>query len=296
MATTTARLPILGFQHPSKFKVGSTPGVGFAVMVWSNLTDTSNHVQLPSAARPRRLAGVNNQNHVAGVVLSDGDQIPLGLSRESEVLLRPPTGGETSIAVLQGDWLVPGNTAGHVEPYIPGTGTVEIIGASREKLVNATTGPVNIVAQIGKFMAMQAMEVYGFTRAITANNTKFIGADATELSAVETLFVAPFDGVLQGPFTVDIEPSGGVPAGTIVVTVQYKAPGGAWADLLYDGVNPWIVTLAPTGIVTHADDTAANLPYGRTVAVLKGTKIGFKSVKDVAVANVAQLSTRVAFV
>lgn len=294
MAITTARRPILGFAHPSKVKSG-TPA-GFAMLVWSNDTAGANYVQLPTGARARRLAGILDYDNVAGKTAVADDPVSLRLGQEFFFLLRPPAEGEGSVTVLQGDWIQNANALGHGEPYIPGTGTTELIGASREKHTNSQTGAVPIVAQLHKQLLLQAMEVRGFTRAVLTNTTRYIGNDATELAAVETLFTAPWDGNLQGPFSVDMEASGGTPAGSVTVTLMFKAPGGSWAPLTYDGTNPWAVVVALSSTVTSGDDTSLTLPHGRTVAIVKGTKVGYKSVKDVSVANVAQLNARVAFV
>lgn len=293
MATTTARNPILGFQHPVKL-VATIGAFNFAA--WAN-DGLGNDATTPTGRRARALCGVNNVDHVAGQTNAIGEVNVFGWSRENLCNLRPPGASEGSVIMLQGDPIHCANALGQSEPYVLGTGTTMIMGFSREQLTNSGSTPLPYVLQLAPHLAVQAMEVRGFTRAVLTNTTRYIGNDATELAAVETLFEAPWDGTLQGPFRISIEASGGTPAGTITVTVMIKPPGGSWAAAQV-GSTPadWAVALAASGTVTSASDVTAALPFGNRLAITAGTKVGFKSVKDSSVANCAQLNARVAFV
>lgn len=293
MATTTARGPILGFQHPAKLVVTIA---AFNFAAWAN-DGGGNTVTLPSGRRARALAGVDNVDHTAGQTNVAGEFNVFAWTRENLCNLRPPGVSEGSVVMLQGDPIHCANSSGQSEPYVLGTGTTMIMGFSREQLTNSGSTPLPYVLQMAPHLLVQAMEVRGFVRTITANNTRYIGNDATELSAVETLFEAPWDGALQGPFRISVEASGGTPAGTITATVMVKVPGGSWTAAQV-GATPadWSVALAASGSVTAANDVSATLPVGNRLAVTAGTKVGFKIVKDSSVANVAQLNARVAFV
>jgi hypothetical protein len=293
MASSTARAPILGFQT-SIVLAASLAAYNYGR--WAN-NGLGNQAVAPTGRRSLRLCGVNNVNHVAGQTNDIGEANVFGWSRENLANLRPPGVSEGSVSLLQGDPIHCANAAGQSEPYRLGTGTTMVMGFSREQYVNNGTTPVPFVLQLSPHLVVQAMEVRGFTRAVAANNTRYIGNDATELSAVETLFEAPWDGVLQGPLRISVEASGGTPAGTITVSVMVKPPGGSWAPAQV-GTTPadWSVALAASGSVTAASDVTAALPNGNSLAIVAGTKVGFKSVKNSSVANVAQLNARVAFV
>lgn len=289
--SSTARMPQKGLIISAALAVAAP---GFVGLAWANPSDSANVVTLPSGARALRLAGVCDVNHVAGKTAGAGEQVSMSWTREQRLAIRGVEGQNgPAVAVLQGDALHVANAAGEFEPYLPGTGTTMVMGYSREKYTNTQSTPVTVVADLAPHWVVQAIEVRGFVRTITANNTKYIGNDGTELSADEVLFEAPFAGVLQGPLRVSIEPSGGVPAGQIDVTVRIKVPGGSWADAQINAA-PWTVSLSPTGLVTSATDAALG-KYGGTLSIPAGTKVGFEIVKNNAVANAAQLNARLAF-
>jgi len=289
--SSTARMPQKGLIISAALAVAAP---GFVALMWANPSNSENVVTLPGGARAMRLAGVNDVNHVVGKTAGAGDQVGLSWTREQRLMIRGVEGqGGPAVVVQQGDALHCANNAGEFEPYLPGTGTTMVMGYSREKYTNSQSTGVPVVADLSPHWIVQASEVRGFVRTITANNTRYIGNDATELSADEVLFEAPVSGVLQGPLRVSIEPSGGTPAGQIDVTVRVKVPGGSWADAEINAA-PWTVTLSPTGLVTVATDSSLG-KYGGTLAVAAGTKVAFKIVKNNAVANVAQLNVRLAF-
>ena len=267
----------------------------YTALQWANPTDSTPKVQNPTKPRSLRIAGVNDVNHVAGKTSVQNDMVTMSWTREAFLQVRGiEAQNAASVTVQQGDPLHVANVAGEFEPYVLGTGTTQVVGFSREKYVNAQTTGVPLVAMLAPHIVAQPIEVRGFIRTITANNTRYAGVDATELTADEVLFEAPWDGKLQGPLRVSVETTG-VPDGQIDVTVRIKVPGGSWADAQINS-HPWTVSLALSPTVTSASDATLQAKYGGSLDVVAGTKVAIKVVKNDAVANVAQLSARLAFV
>lgn len=269
-------------------------GVGAVPRQWAAVVDVTttdaNQVRLPAAARAKRFAGLLDMGNVPATIGPANDD-PVAVMKEGRGLVNLPAG----FACVPGDLGVIYNTSGDVVPYIPGTGGVEVLGWFKTKYTNAQSGVVPVEFELQPHYIYQVEAVRGFIRAIAANNTRYIGADATELAAVEPLFTVPWDGTLQGPFQVDLTQAAGN-AGIITAKVMVKPPGGAWA-VAQVGTGPadWAVALNAANVAS-ADDTTVPLPYGNSLAVLKGTKVGFQLIKDANVANVSQLGCRITFV
>ena len=279
-----------------RFSEGGATIQSANVKEWSALVDVTandqNQVQLPAAARALRLAGLMHMGQVgAGVFPVVGDPVPLFKDGR----------GFTNLAVgkscVPGDLAVISNTAGDTEPYVLGTGTAQVIGPYKTKYTNGQSASVPVETDYHPMLIAQVEQIRGFVRSISANNTRYIGNDATEVTADETIFEARQAGVLQRPLRVDVEAAGGVPAGGLTVKVRIKAPGGSWGTAQV-GATPadWTTTVALSGTVMSGDDTTANLPYGNSLAIVKGTKVAIQVIKDNAVANIAQLSASLRFV
>lgn len=279
-----------------RFSEGGATIQSANVKEWSALVDVTandqNQVQLPAAPRALRLAGLLHMGQVgSGIFPVVGDPVPLFKDGR----------GFTNLAVgkscVPGDLAVISNTAGDTEPYVLGTGTAQVIGPYKTKYTNGSSASVPVETDYHPMLIAQAEQVRGFVRTVTANNTRYAGNDATEVSADETIFEARWAGTLQGPLRVDVEASGGVPAGTVTAKVRIKIPGGSWATAQV-GATPadWATVVALSNTVTSGDDTTLQLPWGNGLAIPKGTKVAMQFIKDNAVANIAQLSGSLRFV
>lgn len=284
----SARNPIVRFSEPGATLMSNN------VKQWSVLVDVTtndqNQVQLPAGPRALRLAGLSQVGQTP-VLPAAGDPIPLFKDG------RAYTNLAVGKSCVPGDLAVIANNAGDTEPYVLGTGTAQVIGPYKTKYTNGQSASVPVETDYQPMLLVQAEQIRGFVRTVTANNTRYAGNDATEVSADETIFEARWAGTLQGPLRVDVEASGGVPAGTVTAKVRIKIPGGSWATAQV-GATPadWATVVALSNTVTSGDDTTLQLPWGNSLAIPKGTKVAIQFIKDNAVANIAQLSGSLRFV
>ena len=270
----------------------ATSPAQFAAMV--DVANNQQQVTLPAGARALRFHGILDVGQMAGVSPTVGDQVSIQKTG------RAYTNLQAGQSCNPGDLPVIANAAGDTVPYVFGTGTAQALGYYRTQYTNGQSAGVPVEYDQFPFYIIQTMEIRGFVRTPAQNNTRDIGNDCTEINGDEFLFTAPWNGTLQGPLKVDFLTGAGN-TGHLTVNVRIKVPGSAWATAQVGSpAANWTTGAVDLSTFTanaegEFDDTTTALPFGNSLAITKGTKVGFQLVKDGTFANVTQVQVRLAF-
>lgn len=273
-------------------EINSASVAQFAALV-DDTTDATQKVKLPTAAKSLRYHGIMTKGQMPGVTPAVGDKVDMQKTGRAYTLLAGINGGSAK-AVLPGDWAVIHNALGHTSPYQFGSGTALLLGMYRTKYTNSeATAGVPVEMDQHPQLIVQTEVIRGGADTIAASNTRNLTLGGAENNGDYILFTAPWDGTLRG-FRLDLEPGVG-PAGLITAVVRTRAPGGAWATAQVGGAD-WSLSLDAAAAVSAEDTIATDaLASTKSLAIVKGTKVGIQCVKDGAVANITQLRGRLIF-